>query len=294
MSQVTTSKDLNVIKSSPWISTGVMKDVLFDEPRPILSRDDQAFVLDEERPVSRNMKITYDMMRRFGYTSDYAKCKKFSLWILSSEIDTIAGLSYQDWDSKWDRPCVSRSFWASERYISTLRKWNEVIIQGESHWDQQMCLDHSWTDVTRRPLKCSGDHADSRRVRVEFVGSNPYSKYRWDTECTRASDCAIKFDFNSDSFWSFFEAYIQWEYRATEFCHCFVWQWCKTFWWLKFYERWWGAFCDFDMDLNSDCRSTWRECCRRWRSVQWRWDHRRAVVLMICRVPYVSEDDDET
>ena len=56
-----------------------MNDVLPDVPRPILSRDDPTFVLDEERPVPRNMKIsTHDIFKKFGYTPGCAKCRKLS------------------------------------------------------------------------------------------------------------------------------------------------------------------------------------------------------------------------
>ena len=77
MPEVTTIEDLDAIKGSPWAPSGVLRDVLPDVPRPILSRDDP-FVLDEERPVPRNMKITHDNIKRFGYTPGCAKCRKLS------------------------------------------------------------------------------------------------------------------------------------------------------------------------------------------------------------------------
>ena len=56
----------------------MLKDVLPDVPRPILSRDDPSVEPDEERPVPRNMKITQDILKKFGYTPGCAKCRKLS------------------------------------------------------------------------------------------------------------------------------------------------------------------------------------------------------------------------
>ena len=55
MPEVTTTEDLDAVKGSPWAPSGVLRDVLPDVPRPILSRDDPLFALDEERRVPRNM-----------------------------------------------------------------------------------------------------------------------------------------------------------------------------------------------------------------------------------------------
>ena len=41
-----------------------------------MSRDDAPVVPDEERPVPRNVKITHDIIERFGYTPGCAKCRK--------------------------------------------------------------------------------------------------------------------------------------------------------------------------------------------------------------------------
>ena len=48
--------------------SGVLRDVLPDVPRPILSRDD----------VPRNMNISQDILRKFGRTPGCAKCWKLS------------------------------------------------------------------------------------------------------------------------------------------------------------------------------------------------------------------------
>ena len=66
MPEVTTLKDLDAIKGSPWARSGVLKDLLPDVPGPILSRDEPTFVPDEERPVPRNMKITNGIVKKFG------------------------------------------------------------------------------------------------------------------------------------------------------------------------------------------------------------------------------------
>ena len=73
----TTSDDLDAIKGSPWAPSGVMRDVLPDVSRPILSWD-EPFLLVEERPVPRNMNISQDILRKFGYTPGCAKCRKLS------------------------------------------------------------------------------------------------------------------------------------------------------------------------------------------------------------------------
>ena len=46
--------------------------------RPILSRDDPPAEPKAERPVPRNMKITQDNLKKFGYTPGCAKCRKLS------------------------------------------------------------------------------------------------------------------------------------------------------------------------------------------------------------------------
>ena len=56
MPEPTTMDDLDAMKGSPWAPSGVLKDILPDVPRPILSRDEPSVEPDEERPVPRNMK----------------------------------------------------------------------------------------------------------------------------------------------------------------------------------------------------------------------------------------------
>ena len=67
MPEPTTMDDLDAIKGSPWSPSGVLRDVLPDVPRQTLSRDDPSVEPEEERPVPRNMKITQDILKKFGH-----------------------------------------------------------------------------------------------------------------------------------------------------------------------------------------------------------------------------------
>ena len=78
MPEETSLKDLNAIKGSPWAPSKMLRDVLHDVPRPILSRDEAPLVPVEERPVPRNMKILQEILRKFGYTPGCAKWRKLS------------------------------------------------------------------------------------------------------------------------------------------------------------------------------------------------------------------------
>ena len=104
MPENTTLDDLDAIKGSPWAPSGDLRDVLPDVPRPILSRDEPPLVLVEERPVPRNMKISQDILKKFGYTPGCAECWKLSRNEYSG---TFSGWSHQDRGSKQDSPCVS-------------------------------------------------------------------------------------------------------------------------------------------------------------------------------------------
>ena len=48
MPEPTTMDDLDAIKGSPWAPSGVLKDVLPDIPRPILSREDPSAEPEED------------------------------------------------------------------------------------------------------------------------------------------------------------------------------------------------------------------------------------------------------
>ena len=78
MPEPTTMDDLDAMKGSPWASSGVLKNVLPNVPRPILSRDDPSAEPEEERPVPRTMKITQDILKKFGYTPGCAKMYELS------------------------------------------------------------------------------------------------------------------------------------------------------------------------------------------------------------------------
>ena len=78
MLEETPLDDLDGIKGCPWAPSGVLKVVLPDVPRPILSRDDPSAEPEEERPVPRNVKITQDILKKFGHTPGCARCRKVS------------------------------------------------------------------------------------------------------------------------------------------------------------------------------------------------------------------------
>ena len=106
MPEETTLDGLVAINGSPWAPSGVLMVVLPDVPRPILSRDDTPFLPVEECPVPRNMKISQDILKMFGYTPGCANCRK-----LSHKEHFHPGLAQsQDFrtrSSKQDTPCVS-------------------------------------------------------------------------------------------------------------------------------------------------------------------------------------------
>ena len=76
MPEPTTMDDLDAIKGSPWAPSRLWRDVLPDVPRPIWSRDEKSVEPEEERPVPRNMKITQDILNKFGYTPGCAKMRE--------------------------------------------------------------------------------------------------------------------------------------------------------------------------------------------------------------------------
>ena len=63
MPEETTLESLNTIKGSPCAPSGVLRDVLLDVPRQILSRDESPFLPVEERPLPRNMKFSQDILK---------------------------------------------------------------------------------------------------------------------------------------------------------------------------------------------------------------------------------------
>ena len=52
----------------------MLRNVLPDVPRSILSRDDPPAEPEQESPVPRNMKISKDILKKFGYTPGCATC----------------------------------------------------------------------------------------------------------------------------------------------------------------------------------------------------------------------------
>ena len=78
MPDETTLEDLDAIKGSPWVRSGVLRDALLDVPRPILSRDEPPFGPVEERLVPKKRNISQGILKKFGYTPGCAKCRKLS------------------------------------------------------------------------------------------------------------------------------------------------------------------------------------------------------------------------
>ena len=132
--------DLDAMKGASWSPSGVLRDVLPDVPRPTLSRDDPSVETEEERPVPRNMKITQNILKMFGYTPGCANCRKLS----RNEYFHPSLAHSQDCSirieaaSKADPTYRDR---VSERWIST-RKWNRWIMQGELPWNRVLHRDH--------------------------------------------------------------------------------------------------------------------------------------------------------
>ena len=157
MPEETTMDDLDAIKGSPWAPSGVLRDVLPDVPRPILSPDEPPFVPAEERPVPSNMKIS----KKFGYTPGCAKCRKiFRNDYYSHTVRQQAGQTL----------CIVLSVQKNERWTSTQRKWNELIIQDESHWNRgeipSPSADETVDPSRDRSLLCHP--ARLRQVRLQF------------------------------------------------------------------------------------------------------------------------------
>ena len=140
MPEETTLNDLDSMKGSPWAPSGVLRDVLLDVPRPILSRDEPPFLPVEERPVPRNMKIAQDIPKKFGYTPGCAKC-----WIFFRAMN----VHIQAWHTRrivepGSRQQAGRqtlciviepSEQNSERWISTQRKWNGLIMKRRASFE---------------------------------------------------------------------------------------------------------------------------------------------------------------
>ena len=139
MPEPTTMDDLGVIKGSPWAPSGVLRDVLPDVPRPPLSRDDPSVEVEEERPVPRNMKITQDILKKFGYTPGCA-CRK--LWRNKYSHPTLA--HSQDCRNRIEAASKADPTYRDrlERWISTRKKWKRWIMQEELSWNRVLCPDH--------------------------------------------------------------------------------------------------------------------------------------------------------
>ena len=146
MPEPTTMDDLDAMKGSPWALAGVLRDVLPDVPRPILSRDDPSAEPEKERPVPRNMKITQDILKKFGYTPGCVKCRKLSrneyLYIRAWQIHKIVASELRQRARQTRRIVIELNEQSSERWTSTRKKWNRWIMQGELPWNRVLCQDH--------------------------------------------------------------------------------------------------------------------------------------------------------
>ena len=159
MPEATTMDDLDAIKGSPWAPSGVLRDVLPDVPCPTLSRDDPSVEPEEERLVPRNMKITQDILKKFGHTPGCAKCRKLS----RNEYSHTSMAHSQDCRirieaaSKTDPTCRDRVERAEQRKMDFYAKEVEQ-------------MDHAWRaflepSVVPRPPAAETDVEDRSSVR---------------------------------------------------------------------------------------------------------------------------------
>ena len=134
MNEETRLEDLDAIKGSEWAASGVLRDLLPDVPGPILSRDEPPFLPVEDQPVPRNMK---NCRKTFSGSSgtrqamqNAGNCRatniSFQAWLTRRIV--VPGLRQQARQTL----CIviELSEQNSERWISTQRKWKELIIQG--------------------------------------------------------------------------------------------------------------------------------------------------------------------
>ena len=134
----------------------------------------------------------------------------------------------------------------SARWISTQRKWEELIVQRRTSLEPSVVPGPPTGDTEIPRSDPEGeDHSSARDVKGtrgepehDLSGEITYSKCRRDAVTSRDPCCAIrfdsvKFDFNSDFSWSLFkqwcETYIQREYHVAEVSWYLVRQWCETF-----------------------------------------------------------------
>ena len=211
------------------------RDVLPDVPRPTLSRDEPPFVPVEERPVPRNMNISQDILKKFGYTPGCATCRK-----LSRNEYFHPGLAHcQDCRaaSRTDPVYRDRAERAEQGMIDIYAKEVERI----DHPRKASLEPNVMPEPPTQEKEGEGQPSarDTKRARgtpeQDLSGEIPIPSA--DETLTSPEIQGVfqfdsaKFDSNSDLFWSFFKqwraAYIQWEYRAAEFPSCLVRQRCE-------------------------------------------------------------------
>ena len=93
MPEETAMENLGAIEGSPWAPSGVLRDVLPDVPRPILSRDEPPFVPAEERPVPRNMKNPARHSQEVRIHARLCQMQEtIAQRVFTSKLRTLAGL----------------------------------------------------------------------------------------------------------------------------------------------------------------------------------------------------------
>ena len=148
--------------------SAVLRDVLPDVPRPIPSRD-EPFLPVDERPVPRNMNISQDILKTFGYTPGCAKCRK-----LSRNKYSHPGLAHsQDCRTKIEAASRTDSVYRDRAERAEQRKMDfyaknrkELIIQREPHWNQVSHLDHQLQrEIPRSDPGARGDPEQDSKCR---------------------------------------------------------------------------------------------------------------------------------
>ena len=184
-----------------WAPSGVLRDVLSDVPRPILSRDEPPFVPAEERPVPRNMNISQDILRKFGYTPGCAKCRNcratntpIQAWHI---LRIVAPGSRQQ---AGQTLCIVTVLSVQNNEDGLLlKRRRHLIIQEEPHWNRVTYLDHQlerqkFHAVTQKVkiIQVLGMSSGPWGARAGFFRRNPFSKCRRHADHSRDPCVAIR------------------------------------------------------------------------------------------------------
>ena len=174
-----------------WSFEGCTADV----PRPILSRAEPPFVPAEEHPVPSNMNISQETVsqRLFPHRPTASRTDPVIVTVLSVQ--------------------------NNERWTSTQREWNELIIQDESHWNRVLCLSRQ---LKRKKVKINrvfGIQSEPVENQNRTCPVKSLFQVQMKRLTTPGIPCcviwcdSVKFDFNSDLSKSLVkqwcEAYVQ-------------------------------------------------------------------------------------